>query len=241
MLEVRVAFRTVWRWGIRLVGLAVALVIIIVGGINLYVIMFGQSRTMTVEEVANHPDYQHNVPILVLGAGVINNETPSNILAKRLDTALALHQAMPNHPLIMSGDHREDNYNEVAVMKDYLVAHGIDSQQIYLDHAGYSTYDSLYRFKKILKHDKVIIVTQGYHLSRALMLAQSLGIEAVGVAAEEVDSTRMQREVREVGARLKDFAVAYFGYRPPQPEEAYAFSLDDSGDVTNTKESLSEE
>ncbi|MCW6674557.1 YdcF family protein [Aerococcaceae bacterium NML171108] len=237
MLEVRVAVQTLWRWCVRLVSFSIASVILVVGGINLFVILFAQSRTLTVEELTQSTQ-QAKVPILILGAGVINNETPSSILAKRLDKALEVHQALPNNPLIASGDHREDNYNEVAVMKHYLIEHGVDSNQIYLDHAGYSTYDSLYRFKKVLNQDKIIIVTQGYHLSRALLLADSLGIDAVGVAADEVPSTRWQREVREIGARLKDFAVAYLGYRPPQPEEAYAFSLQESGDLTNTKESL---
>lgn len=81
----------------------------------------------------------------------------------------------------MSGDHSSDEYNEVAVMKSYAIKSGVPSSDIFLDHAGFSTYDSLIRARDIFQAKKVIIVTQDYHLYRALYIAQSLGLEASGV------------------------------------------------------------
>lgn len=208
--------------------------------INLFVIVQGEKALVDSQTLLKSQKDQESVPVLVLGAGVIDNRYPSQILKNRLDKALDLYRAGWRGPWIMSGDHREDNYNEVAVMKDYLVQAGIESDQIYLDHAGFSTYDSLYRLKHVLKKDQVILISQGYHLQRALMLAKSLGIEAVGLPAKETSSTRFKREGREYLARLKDFAVAYLGYRPTQPRLDQAFDLDrEKGNQTNDKEALS--
>ena len=222
------------RWLIRLVFGCVGLVVAVIVGINLFVIGTAWPQTKSVAEL-KATDYQaDDVPIMVLGAGIINNQEPSGVLAKRLDKAIELAQAFPNKALIMSGDHEDRYYNEVQVMKDYLIAHGIDSQRIYLDHAGYSTYESLHRLKHTFKQSKAIVVTQGYHLSRALMLARKVGLDAVGVPAEEIASTRFNREVREVGARLKDFAVTYLGYRHVEPTDRFGFDLSESGDVTDS-------
>ena len=223
---------------IKLGLMACLFVISLIIVINLFVIL--SSRSATINQLDSIPEsYQDlDVPVLVLGAGVINNEQPSEILRKRLDKVFDIYQNYPNKTFIMSGDHREDNYNEVAVMKDYLIEKGIPSQQIYLDHAGYSTYDSIYRLKHIIQVDQAIIVTQGYHLSRALLLANKLQVDAVGVAADEVPSTRIQRETREIFARLKDFAICYLNYEPQGPEKNYAFTLKYTGDHTDHKENL---
>ena len=199
--------------------------------INLYIIGTGNRQTLKAD--ALDQEAYKDWPILVLGAGIIDNAQPSSVLALRLDQAEQLSQILPQNPLIMSGDHHDQYYNEVAVMKDYLKEKGVASNRIYLDPAGYSTYESLYRLKEVIKADKVIIVTQGYHLSRALMLARNLGLEAVGVAAQDNQSTRLQRELREVFARLKDFAVCYMGYHQEDPSLAYGFSLSQSGDLTD--------
>lgn len=222
------------RMGVIICVMGALIVILTISGINGYVIASSKSATYTTISDVQVTDYAaDDIPILVFGAGIINNETPSNVLAKRLDKAFELAIAYPNKQLIMSGDHDSEYYNEVKVMKDYLVDKGIASERIYLDHAGYSTFESLYRLKHVLHQDKAIIVTQGYHLSRAIMLARSIQLEVAGVPADEVNSTRWQREVREIGARLKDFAVSYFGYRQVEPSQAYAFSFEENGDQTN--------
>lgn len=181
------------------------------------------------------------MPVIVLGAGVVDNAEPSLILRQRLDQAESIFKLAPNKQFIMSGDHRDQYYNEVAVMKDYLVEQGLPSNLIFLDHAGYSTYDSLYRLKNVIGEDKVIIVTQGYHLSRALMLARGLGIDAVGVPAPDSKSSRLYRELREILARVKDFAVTYLGYQEEaQPNLKEVFDLEMMGDETNDKQNLIE-
>lgn len=221
------------------VGLLVCLFIIsLVILVNLFIIKTSQDRIKLNLEELDQDYIVDNVPVLVLGAGVINNQRPSGILQERLDKAVEIYQSYPNKVFIMSGDHREDNYNEVSVMKQYLMDKGIPSQQIYLDHAGYSTYDSIYRLKKVLKVDKAILVSQAYHLPRALQLSKKLCLDSLGLAANEIESTRIKREFREVFARLKDFAVCYLAYQPEEPESNLAFNLYESGDLTNNKEAL---
>lgn len=204
--------------------------------INLIVIGSAVERIYTVQTIENQTLMtDDSVPILVLGAGIIDESTPSMILQLRLDKALELSKNSPYHPLLMSGDHTDDYYNEVAVMKKYAMANGVESANIYLDHAGYSTYDSLYRLKAVFKQEKVIIVTQGYHLSRALWIAKSLGLEAIGVAAAETSSTRWEREWREVFARIKDFSVVIFNYPKQTPLMTDEIDFSQSGDLTNEK------
>ncbi|MBF6978453.1 YdcF family protein [Aerococcaceae bacterium zg-BR22] len=213
--------------------------IFFVAAINLFVIISTSAKQYSLERFDSNQTHQAaEVPILVLGAGIIDNQTPSKILAARLDAAIALAKRYPEKKIIMSGDHKDAYYDEVSVMKKYAIQHGIASERIYLDHAGYSTYDSMYRIKNVLHKQQVIIVTQGYHLSRALMLANGMKLDAVGIQAKEVNSTRMKRETREILARIKDFMVTYWRYSPPAVEEAYEFDLRQSGDWTDEKDSL---
>ena len=117
-------------------------------------------------------------------------------------------------------------------MKDFLIAKGIPSDDIFMDHAGFSTYESVYRAKEIFQAQKVIIVSQEYHLYRAIYIAQSLGLDAYGVAADGQDyAGQWGRDVREVLAQVKDFFTAMF-----QPQPTYlgdAIPVDGDGDVTN--------
>lgn len=229
---------------IRIVKLGFFLFLIVIGLIiivNLYVMVSSQNQTYSIEKLKQErKTIDEATPILVLGAGIIDSETPSKILEQRLLKTVEVAEVLAQNPIIMSGDHMDEYYDEVTVMKKYVVAKGIESQRVYLDHAGYSTFESLYRLKEVLKQDKVIIITQGYHLSRALMLARGLGLEAIGIPAEEYPSTRLEREFREVFARLKDFAITYLNYPHKTPELGYGFDLSKSGDLTNEKMDLSE-
>lgn len=170
--------------------------------------------------------------ILVLGAGVREDGSPSNMLEDRILTGIELYENGKCDTLLMSGDHGSEEYDEVNCMKDYAVEKGIPSENIFMDHAGFSTYDSLYRAKNVFGAEKVIIVTQKYHLYRALYIAESLGIDAVGVSADlRTYVGQSTRETREIAARVKDFFKAIVG-----PESTYlgdTISLDDDGNVTN--------
>ncbi|MGN1344845.1 MAG: vancomycin high temperature exclusion protein, partial [Traorella sp.] len=171
--------------------------------------------------------------ILVLGAGIQNNE-PSLMLKDRLNKAIQLYQDNVASKIIMSGDHSRENYDEVNVMKDYAINKNVLSEDIFMDHAGFSTYESIYRAKEIFHAEKIVIVTQKYHLYRALYIANQLGIEAYGIAAEDISySGEMLREAREIFARNKDFIKCIF-----KPEPTFlgdSISLSGSGDITNDK------
>lgn len=225
------------RWALLMIPLFLVLVTLVIFLVNWWIISSTQEQIVDVESVIIDPQ-ESQVPILVLGAGVIDAQTPSNILAKRLDTAIALHTVMPKAKMIMSGDHQTDFYDEVTTMKNYVVKQGVASQQVYLDHAGYSTYDSLFRLKNVFHVDQVIIVTQRYHLHRALFIANQLGIQAIGVEADEYPSTRFVREAREVFARLKEFTVLKLHLFVPTVETNYAIDLTVSGDLSNDKEKV---
>ena len=124
--------------------------------------------------------------ILVLGCGVRLDGTPSLMLTDRLETGIALYRAGTAEKLLMSGDHGTEDYDEVNTMKNIAKENGVPSADIFMDHAGFSTYDSVYRAKEIFCAKKVIIVSQKYHLPRALYVAEKLGLDAYGVAAADV-------------------------------------------------------
>lgn len=154
-----------------------------------------------VEEQGIHADV-----IVVLGASVFANGTPSDILADRLEVAADLYKAGAAPTIIVSGDNRESHYNESDAMKDYCVELGIPSDAVYIDHAGYDTYASIYRAHYEYGANSVMVVTQAYHLYRALAIAQGLGMQATGVAADKGDyDNQMMYSIREAIARDKDF------------------------------------
>ena len=170
--------------------------------------------------------------ILVLGCRVYEDGTPSHMLEDRLRRGVELYQAAAAPKLLMSGDHGQHEYDEVNAMKDYAVAEGIASADVFMDHAGFSTYESLYRAKEIFGVEKIIIVTQRYHLHRALYIARQLGLEAYGVASDYRSyAGQLMREIREILARNKDFVTGIFLPEPTYLGEKIPISGD--GDVTN--------
>ena len=149
--------------------------------------------------------------ILVLGAGVYSDGTPTPMLNDRLVVACEAYEAGCSNRLVMSGDHISADYNEPKAMKNFAIEQGIDSKVIFLDHAGISTYDSIYRAINIYGAEKILIVTQKYHLYRAIYLAQSMGAEAYGVSANLRSYIGQPKyTVREWAARVKDFAICTF-------------------------------
>lgn len=170
--------------------------------------------------------------ILVLGASVHGDGTPSPMLQDRLNTAISLYQSDVSSRLLMSGDHSDLYYDEVNAMKSYAIAAGVPSSHIFMDHAGLSTYESLYRAKYLFGVEKIVIVTQSYHLYRALYLADALGLEAVGVSCDTIRYRgQILRDIREAAARVKDFYYAISQPVLPIPDEKIPISGD--GDVTN--------
>jgi len=170
--------------------------------------------------------------ILVLGAGVYSDGSPSPMLEDRLSQGVALYENGSSDRLLMSGDHGRKDYDEVNVMKRFAVDKGVPSAHVFMDHAGFSTYESLYRARDVFKARKIIIVTQRYHLYRALYIADKLGLEAFGIPSDPRRYTgQRQRELREVLARAKDFFSVIIKPRPTYLGKAIPVTGD--GDATN--------
>ncbi|HYD34720.1 MAG TPA: ElyC/SanA/YdcF family protein [Vitreimonas sp.] len=153
---------------------------------------------------------------LVLGAKVYSDGGLSHMTQDRADTAIELYRTSKVKTILISGDHGQKTYDEVNTIKNYLLAQDIPPEVIFLDHAGFDTYDSLYRAREVFQVESVIIVTQAFHLPRALFIAQNLGINAVGVSADRREYAGASRnEVRERLATLKA-AFNVLTAAPPQ-------------------------
>lgn len=140
--------------------------------------------------------------ILVLGAGLTAEGKPSVVLSDRLETAFQLCKNGASDRILVSGDHGQNDYDEANAMKSFLVQKGVDPDVIFADHAGFSTYDTMYRAKAVFGAKKVIVVTQDFHISRAVYIARALGLEAYGVTADIHRYSALNwYEVRETAAR----------------------------------------
>ena len=182
--------------------LIVLIVIILVPVIiNFYVILSTKNRIVSGDsELLTDIDY-----IVVLGAGIRRGK-PSPMLEDRLKTGISLYNNDISNKILITGDHMNDDYDEVTVMKNYLLEHGIPEEDIITDNYGISTYDSIYRVKNVYKSNKVVIVSQRYHLYRALFLSDNLDLESYGVEADlRYYYGQRYREIREILARNKDF------------------------------------
>ena len=156
------------------------------------------------------------------------------MLEDRLLQGISLYQEGVSHNIIMSGDHGRDNYDEVNVMKRFAIEKNVKSEDIFMDHAGFSTYDSMHRAKDVFEAKKIVIVTQKYHMYRAIYVAEQLGLEAYGVNSDpQTYSGQMLRDVREVLARDKDWFKCII-----KPEPTYlgdTIPVSGNGDMTNDK------
>ncbi|MDD6022035.1 MAG: vancomycin high temperature exclusion protein [Acutalibacteraceae bacterium] len=199
-------------------------------GVNGFVIRSARERLITPEEAAGITDADC---ILVLGCGV-RGDQPSPMLNDRLERGVELYKSGAAPKLLMSGDHGRKNYDEVNVMKKFAVDESVESSDVFMDHAGFSTYDSIYRAKEIFKVRKMIIVTQEYHLYRALYIAEKLGLEAYGVTSDQRQyAGQFYRDVREILARDKDFVKCIVKPAPTCLGEA--IPVNGNGDLTNDK------
>lgn len=143
--------------------------------------------------------------ILILGAGVKDGK-PKPMLRDRLLAGIELYKSGAAKKIIMSGDHGRADYDEVNVMRSFAIEQGVRAEDIFLDHAGFSTYDSVYRAKNIFGAENIIIVSQKYHLYRALYISEKLDVKAAGVSANlNTYGGQLKRDIREIIARDKDF------------------------------------
>ena len=197
--------------------------------INSYVKKKGGERIVSAEEACALKDVDC---IIVLGCSVRPGGVPSDMLRDRLTVGVDLYKGGASPKMIMSGDHGREDYDEVNVMKRFAKDADVPSEDVFMDHAGFSTYESVVRAKEIFGAKKVIIVTQKYHLYRALYIAREIGLEAYGVDAElHRYYGQPMRDLREIAGRNKDFFGCIF--KVPTTYMGDRIPLDGSGDVTN--------
>ena len=207
------------------IGLVIAL---IVGAINIYMVTTTSKRIISVDDAK---DINADC-IIVLGAGVKPSGKPSWMLEDRIIVGEQLYNVNAAPKLLMSGDHGRENYDEVNTMKNYAINDGIPSEDIFMDHAGFSTYESMYRAKAVFQVKNMIVVSQKYHLYRALYSGKGLGMKVTGVPAKETRyAGQMYRDLRELLARDKDVVSVLRKTKPTYLGEAIPVSGD--GDATN--------
>ena len=215
---------------LKFIVAAVVVAVILLGATNALVIVEGGNKIVSTEQAQN----KNADCILVLGASVLPDGTPSGILQDRIDRGVELYYAGVAPKIVMSGDNGYDHYNEVLAMKEYAISKGVPTEDIFCDHAGFSTYESMYRAQSIFGVETMVVVTQTYHLYRALYTANGLGIDAVGVASDlHSYGGQLGFDIREIPARTKDFFQTLF--KVPFAFDGDFISLDQSGDVTEEK------
>ena len=213
-----------------LAGLALGVSLCVLG-VNIFVKSSVSDRIVTVEKAK---DLNADC-IIVLGAGLRPDGNPTWMLEDRIKVGDELYKNHAAPKIIMSGDHGRESYDEVNAMKKYAKNEGVPSKDIFMDHAGFETYDTMYRARDVFGAKKVIIVTQQYHLYRAMYAAKKLGLDAYGVSAtkRKYDNKQWIRDMREWLARVK-----IFGKCITKPKPKYLgkkIDLKGSGDVTNDK------
>ena len=193
------------RIGLGVLALA-AVCLVAVFAIDAHVRSSAESRIVTADETARLDGIDC---IVVLGCGVRPDGQPSDMLADRIAQGVALYEKGASPKLLMSGDHSRSDYDEVNTMRNVAVEAGVPADDVFMDHAGFSTYESMYRARDVFGAKRIVIVSQRYHLYRALYVAERLGLDAYGVSADlRPYAGQETREVREILARVKDFLTA---------------------------------
>ncbi len=205
---------------------------ILLGSINIFVRKSSEKHIFHEQSINVLEDGNYDA-ILILGSGIRNNY-PTPILKERLDTGIYLYENDIAPKIIMSGDHGQEYYDEVNIMKEYAIEKGVPSEDIFMDHAGFSTYESMYRVQYIFGVQKLVVVSQKYHLYRAIYIGRNLGMDVVGAnATKTIMGGHRARLTREVFAQGKDFLKVIL--RPEPTFLGEKISLDGSGDITNDK------
>ena len=193
------------RIGLGVLALA-AVCLVAVFAIDAHVRSSVESRIVTADETARLDGIDC---IVVLGCGVRPDGQPSDMLADRIAQGVALYEKGASPKLLMSGDHSRSDYDEVNTMRNVAVEAGVPADDVFMDHAGFSTYESMYRARDVFGAKRIVIVSQRYHLYRALYVAERLGLDAYGVSADlRPYAGQEAREVREILARDKDFLTS---------------------------------
>lgn len=184
--------------------------------------------------IENYTNIKDADAILILGCEVKPDGSLSLMLKDRLDKGIELYKNGVATKVIVSGDHGRDDYDEVNAMKKYMIQNEVPSEDIFMDHAGFNTYDSMYRAKNIFNVNKCVVVTQKYHLYRSIYIGNALEMETYGVPAQNIKYVgQLGRDIREVLARDKDVVKCIF-----KPQATYmgdTIPVSSNGDITNDK------
>lgn len=195
--------------------------------VNSYIKNREKDKIFTVDSVSGGYDC-----IIILGCGVKDDGRPSDMLYDRIITGVELYKKGIAPRILMSGDHGRTDYDEVGTMKKYAVDMGVPEDAVFCDHAGFSTYESMVRATKVFGIENAVVVTQRYHLYRALFDAESFGIDAYGVSADVRRYLgQNNRNIREIIARNKDFLFCVF--KPDPKYLGEKIDITGSGSVTN--------
>lgn len=190
-------------------SIALATSIMVTAIINNEVIRVGRKHIAAMDSFAG------SQAAIVPGAYVSPDGRLCDMLADRVSTAVDLYRAGRVKKILMTGDHGKASYDEVNGMRKFAEEMGVPTGDIFMDHAGFSTYESMYRARDVFEVDSAVIVTQDFHLPRAVYIARELGIDAVGVSADRhVYAGAEVYEYREIPARIKAFLQVKAGAKP---------------------------
>ena len=184
----------------------IGIAIVLVGAVVLLLIPITMRILVTPYMYSSDAVLQRTEVAIVLGASVEGNE-PSPILAERADAAIHLFQDGKVSKILVTGDNANASYDEVNPVQRYLLAAGVPAQDIFLDHAGFDTYSSMYRARAIFEATSAVVVTQDFHLPRALFIARSLGMDAYGYNAGPASVWDYLREIPASAKALWDLST----------------------------------
>ena len=194
----------------RVLAIAAGLIAVVLLVPNAIVLLGGRGAT---EDVREAPRAQ---AALVLGAQVMPNGAPSSMLSDRITAGAELYEAGRVDKLLLSGDHSREHYDEVGTMRDILLEQGIPAEDLFTDHAGFDTWDSAQRAKRVFDVDSVVVVTQKFHMARAHYDARHAGLDATGYVADKRQYGKIMGKLRlrEAAARVKTLGDVVTGADP---------------------------
>ncbi len=199
---------------VLVLGIIFVLICLMVLFINIYIVQ--STKKYIFEDITKVPACY---TVIVPGARVYKNNVISHVFRDRIEAGVDLLQSEIVSKIIISGDHGRKDYDEVNAAKSYIkLMHKLDLERIFLDHAGFNTYATMYRARDIFCVNDAVITTQKFHIYRSVYIARSLGIEAFGYISPELTPFRkmlhLNWEVRESLARVKAFFSVCFNAKP---------------------------
>ncbi|MCL2775199.1 MAG: YdcF family protein [Oscillospiraceae bacterium] len=213
-------YKKILKWNIISVVCVMFLGISFFFGVQIYIVQ--STKEYILSDVSEAPESD---AVMVLGALVYSKSgEPSPTLKDRLDYGYELYSQGKAKKILVSGDHGRKDYDEVNVMKDYLMEKGVPREDIFMDHAGFNTYDSMYRAKEIFGVESLLICTQDFHIARSLYIARSLGINAYGYPCKDTSINAQINKLRESLARVKAIADVTVKRKPKYLGDAIPIS-----------------